>query len=201
MTNYFRKLLAALFGAAVIYRGPRFTTDVAFAFRMGNGFPGDVTRTHPVEIEPTAQSNTPVTAYGVPVVIAADGTNGVRGIGGGDGALTTIYGVSVRSFPQQAASAAGNFGAQAFGAATPPPNMPLPVMREGYIAVLVPTDAVLAVKGGPVFVWIAASAGTHTQGGFETAANGGNTIALSPSRYMFNGPQDASGNIELVVTS
>src|SRR2546429_14565 len=107
------QLVAAIFGGA-IYRGRRFTCDAAFAFRMGAGFPGDVNRTHPASVEPALMSNTPVPFYGFPVVIAADGTNGVRPIGVGDGALTTIYGVAVRPFPQQAASG-GVFGAQGFG--------------------------------------------------------------------------------------
>lgn len=194
-------LVAAIFGAGAIPRGRRFTCDVAFPFRMGSGFPGDVNRTHPASIEPTIMSNTPVPFYGFPVVIAADGTNGVRPLGAGDGALTTIYGVAVRPFPQQQATGASAFGAQAFGVGVPPANVPVDVLRQGYITVQLPSDSAIVAKGGPVFVWTAASAGTHTQGGFEGTNPAGNGIALAPTRYMFNGPQDASGFAEVVITS
>ena len=196
------QLVAAIFGGGEItLRGRRFTCDAAFSFRMGAGFPGDVNRTHPASIEPAIMSNTVVPFYGFPVVIAADGTNGVRPFGVGDGALTTIYGVAVRPFPQQQATGSSAFGAQAFGVGVPPASVPVDVIRQGYVTVQLPTDAPNAAKGGAVFIWIAASAGTHVLGGFESVAAGGNTIALAPTRYMFNGPQDASGNVELVITS
>ncbi len=194
------QLVAAIFGSGAIARGRAFTCDAAFAFRMGAGFPGDVNRTHPVSIEPALQSNTPVANYGFPCVVAGDGTNGVRPFAAGDGALTTLYGVTVRPFPQQASSGSA-FGAAAFGSATPPAVGEIDVVRQGYVTVQLPSDAPTAAKGGAVFIWIAASAGTHTQGGFESVASGGNTIALAATRYMFNGPQDASGFAELVITS
>lgn len=194
------QLVAAIFGRSSIARGRRFTCDAAFAFRMGAGFPGDANRTHPFSIEPAIMSNTPVPFYGFPVVIAADGTNGVRPFGAGDGALTTLYGVAVRPFPQQAATG-GVFGAQAFGVGVPPANVPVDVLRQGYVTVQLPSDSAIVAKGGPVYIWTAASAGTHTQGGFEGTNPAGNGIALAPTRYMYNGPQDASGFTELVITS
>lgn len=198
-------LVAALFacdGVRPIERGRAYTSDAAFAFRMGAGFPGDITRTHPVSIEPVDQSNTPVANYGFPCVIAADGTNGVRQLTAADNALTTIYGVVVRPFPQQQATSAGNFGGQGFNQAVAPSSQgPLDVMRLGYILVQLPTDSPQVAKGGPVFIWTAASAGTHVIGGFEGVTPAGNGFALAPTRYMYNGPQDANSVAELVVTS
>jgi hypothetical protein len=46
-------------------------------------------------------------------------------------------------------------------------------------------------------VWCAASAGIHVQGGFESVATGGSTAALDVGRFSFNGPQDATGIVEL----
>jgi hypothetical protein len=173
--------------------------DAAYGFRMPGGIPGDVNRTHPASIEPTRQSATPATAYGQPVVVAADGTNGVRPLSVGDGALTNIYGITVRPYPAQA-STGGSYGSATLGAATPPGAASIiDVLKLGYICANVPVGSAAAAKGGAVFVWVAATSGLNVQGGFQTAASGGNTIALDTSRYTFNGPQDANGNIEVVI--
>ena len=183
------------------YVGQRRTRDDAFKFRMGAGFLGDVNRTHPASIEPALQSNSPATAYGQPVVIAADGTNGVRPLAAGDAALVAIFGITVRPFPIQAATAPNNFGGtQAAGGAVVQGGAPaskgaIDVLKSGYIIGQLSGGGVPA-KGGAVFVWVAASAGAHVQGGFEIAATGGSTIALD-NRTYFNGPADANGNVEI----
>ncbi len=171
------------------------THDVAFTYRMGAGFPGDVNRTHPASIEPCLTNTTnPPTAYGQPVLVDT-ATNTIRKFLSTDTGVTKIYGVLVRPFPVQAGSSAGNYGAQGFGAAVPPLGVQVvqDVIRYGYVLVNVvgtPT------KNGPVYVWIAASSGAHVQGGFE-AASSGSTVAITNA--YFNGPPDASGVTELVV--
>lgn len=175
------------------------TCDVAFPFRMGAGFLGDVTRVGAPSptIEPSLQDATnPPNFYGCPVVINAAGT-GVRQLLAADTALTAIYGIVVRPFPINQA-AATNFGAAAIGGFVVPVIGAVDVLKSGYcLGYLSGTGT--PVKGGAVFVWVAASAGSHVQGGFETTATGGSTIPLStanPNIY-FNGPGDSSGNVEI----
>lgn len=171
-------------------------TATAFAFRMPAGFPGDVNRGHPASIEPTLiDASAPPTAYGQGVVVDAT-TNGVRPLSAGDTALTALWGITVRPYPIQQSSAS-NFGQASFGAATPPVSGEIDVLRWGYIMAVLPAGAAAVTKGAAVFIWCAASSGAHVQGGFESAGSGGNTAALDTNRYMFNGPADAGGNVEI----
>lgn len=168
------------------------TRDVAFGFRMGAGFAGDVNRTHPATIEPVMSSVvSPLTAYGQPVLIASDGVS-VRPYTVGDTAVAA-YGILIRPFPVQQSSAS-NFGQADFGNGVPAPGIN-DVLRSGYIMVKLPAGQAV-VKNGPAFVWVAASSGIHVQGGLENAASGGNTVALA--NCTFNGPADTAGVTELM---
>lgn len=174
---------------------------VAFSFRMSAPSAGEVNRTHPATIEPALNDATnPATFYGEAVLY--NGTaNDVRAPLASDTAVTHIDGIIVRPYPQQAPSAPQPYGgtgtvAAPFGyAGTPPAGAPVDVLKAGYISVpVVGTPN----KGGAVFVWIAASAAPHVQGGFEAAATGGSTIALeTDGRTYYNGPTDANGIGEL----
>ena len=169
------------------------TRDVAFAFRMGAGFPGDVNRTHPASIEPCLNDvQTPVTLFGQPVLVdTTDQT--VRPFAAGDASDTVPsgYGISVRPYPFQQSSAS-NFGQADIGT-TPVPAGAVDVLRAGYI--MGKLNAGTAGKGLPVYVWCAASTGSHVQGGLEGSASSGNTVQLKNA--TFNGQADASGNVEV----
>jgi hypothetical protein len=166
----------------------------AFPFRMGAGFAGDVNRTHPASIEPAQNDTTsPVLLPGLACVTSVAG-NSVRSMAAGDTALTDIWGVLVRAFPTQQVTAALAYAQANYGAVAPGTVQPVDVLRSGYI--LVPVVGAV-VKGGAVFVWVAASGGGHTQGGFEAAATGGSTMALTSGRAFWNGPADSSGIAEL----
>lgn len=180
-----------------VFVGRARTRDIAITYRMVAGFPGDVNRTHPASIEPVLiDAGDPPTAYGQLVVVDA-ATEGVRPIGAGDGALTDGYGITVRPWPQQQASAT-NYGQADFGSATPPANGIMDVAKQAYIMVVCNNAAANPpVKGQPVYVWYAASAGNHVQGGFEAAATGGSTFEL-PADVTWNGGADANGVAELV---
>lgn len=171
--------------------------DVALQYRMGAGFFGDVNRTHPASIEPTLLDQAaPPVGYGLAVVINAAG-NAVRQMASTDTALTAIYGILVRPFPMQIPSTAQAYGGIPLGANTIPSNVQAgDVIRSGYI-IGVLSGGGAPVKGGAVFVWVAASTGNHVQGGFEIAASSGNTIALGTAA-KFNGPADANGAVEIV---
>lgn len=168
---------------------------VAFTFRMGAGFAGDVSRAHPFGVEPVLNDPTnPVLAYGLACVYTATG-NTVRQMAAGDSSLTNISGILVRPFPQQAPSAPQIYGGTGTVAApfgdigTPPAGQPVDILKQGYIAVpIVGTP----VKGGAVFVWTGATGGGHRLGGFETAA--GTTLAIeTDGRTYFQGGVDAFG--------
>lgn len=172
------------------------TRDASFQFRMGAGFPGDVNRSHPASIEPCLiDASAPPSAYGQAVLVDAT-TQGVRPFTVGDTGVTALYGVTVRPYPVQQASATSDFGAASIGAATPPTSGVIDTCRLGYIIAKVPAGQT-PVKGGAVYVWCAASSGSHIQGGFEASSTGGSTASLANA--TFNGSPDASGNVEIVV--
>ena len=163
---------------------------VAFTFTMPGGIPGDLQRAEsgftaePAPIEYLS----PPTSYGIPVVV--DATNlGVRGLINTD---TAAYGVILRPYPLQAATASGFSGAVALGGGSTPPTKGIcDVLKRGYVTIsVVGTPA----KGGTVYIWTAASSGSHIQGGFEAASSGGNTIS-APAYFM--GAADTNGNVEI----
>lgn len=181
--------------AASVSRGRAMTHDVAFTYRMGSGYPGDVNRTHPASIVPAQMDGTtPVRRYGDAVIFGA--ANTIRGFAAGDTAVTKLRGVLVRPYPTQQTS--GGMGAT-IGAATPPgANSVVDYIEDGFVMVKVDNVAAGAVvKGSPVFVWCVASAGNDIQGGFRTAVSAGNTAAIANAE--FNGPVDADGIAEIRV--
>jgi hypothetical protein len=193
--QFLKQLISRRRRPAGVFVGRARTRDIAFQYRMGAGFVGDVNRTHPASIEPTlCDPNTPPTAYGQPVVVVP-ATNAVRPLIATDTALTAIYGITVRPYPQQQTSLTSVATTVPFGPTPPPTNQPIDVLRSGYIMVKV-SGSVAVAKGGAVFVWIAASSGSHVQGGFEPVASAGNTIALD-AKTTWNGPADSGGIAEL----
>ena len=169
------------------------THDVAFAFRMGAGFAGDVNRTHPASIEPCLIDDAaPPTAYGQAVLVDAT-TQGVRPFAAGDQSDTVAagYGMTVRPYPIQQSSAS-NYGEANMGEAVPPVKGIIDVLRAGYIMGKVVGSP---VKGAAVYVWAAASSGAHVLGGLESAYSSGNTTQLKNA--TFNGSPDAAGVVEV----
>lgn len=168
--------------------------QTSIKFRMNAGVPGDINRTHPFSVEPALIGTVPPTAYGIPVV--TDGAGGVRMLQATDTAVTAVWGFTVRPFPSQQSSGGMT---SSFGSATPPTSGVIDVLRQGYMIGVLNDVTQTPVKGAAVFIWVAATSGVHTQGGIETAANGGNTCALDPARYAFNSGPDAQGNVEIIV--
>lgn len=190
-------VLALLGGAAVSARTR--TLDAAFTYRMGAGFPGEVNRTHPASIvsglmDPT----TPIRLYGDPCVIST-ANNSYRGLLAADQAtVTSIAGILVRPYPVQQTSGGMS---SSLGAATPPQERAaVAVLEDGYAMVKCNnTGAGAPTKGGAVYVWCAASAGSDVLGGFRAAASAGNTILLTNAEWA--SPPDASGIAEIRVWS
>jgi hypothetical protein len=199
----FEKLIRKIFGKSREvgeFLGRAVTHDAVMTFRMGAGFAGDVNRTNPSFVEPVLiDAAAPPTAYGQGVLIDPT-TQGVRPLVAGDQALTSIYGITVRPFPQQAATAPQQFGGTgALGTTVAPPTSgAMDVLRSGYIMVSV---VGATVKNGTVYIWTAASSGSHIQGGFEGVNPGGSGMALSSgagSTTAYNGSPDANGIVELM---
>lgn len=188
--------LSALAAPFVITRSR--TRDISFTYRMGAGFPGDVNRTHPASILPGLMTPTAanvIRLYGDAAIIDT-ANNAYRGAIAGDTAVTKIDGVLVRPYPTQQQSGGMS---SVIGAAVPPlgPNV-IDVLREGYIIARCNNfAAVQPTKGGAVFLRIAATAGPLIQGGFHSAADSTNTVAITNAKWM--GPTDSNGITELEV--
>ena len=173
------------------------TRDVAFPFRMGAGFPGDVNRTHPASIEPCLiDVNAPPAIFGQAVLIDPT-TQGVRPFTTGD-ASQIAYGVTVRPYPFQQASGS-NYGAAAIGVGISPTNGVSDICRLGYIMVQVNPGQTAPVKNGNVYVRVAATSGTRLIGQLETAADGTNNVLVT--NMKFQGGMDANGVAEAYVTT
>lgn len=177
---------------AIIHRGRMRTCDVAFPYRMGAGFAGDVNRTHPFSVEPCAIDQTnPPTFYGEACVIDATSKK-IRAVLDGDDALTDIYGIAVRPYPFQQATAT-NYGAINFGSGTPPLNQPIDILRSGYI--MVPMAGTPA-KGGDVYVWADAASGANVPGIFTVTTTAGSTIGpITKSTYQGGVDSNAIGEV------
>lgn len=168
------------------------TRDVAFTFRMGAGFAGDINRTHPFDCVPERQDvSDPITLYGNGCLM--DTSNGTcRAIIAGDQSDSTpinLYGALVRPFPTQQSSTS-----QGLGNTTPPTTGIIDVLTEGLIMVKVNGTT---VKKGAVYIWCTASTGAHVTGGYEAAADAGDTVRVANAYY--NGAPDADGVVEMRV--
>lgn len=178
------------------------THDVAFGFRMGAGFPGDVNRMHPASIVAGMMDTTiPLRGYGH-VAIFGDGTNGAantyRGTLAADGSATplNIAGLIVRPYPTQQMS--GTSLNASFGNTAPPGAGAADFLESGFM--IVKGRAGMNVrKGGAVHVWVANTSGASIRDEFQAAASSTNTITIANAMYW--GPADADGNVEIRVWS
>lgn len=154
-----------------------------FITRMPAGIPGDIINKETAKVEPNIMdSTTPVTLYGVPVKMSSGKIKPFEA----DDVATSMYGFSVRPFPIQPSSN------EALSVATPPTNMPLDVLRSGYISGK--NNAGVPAKGGQVYVRVKDS-GVAAQpiGGIEAAADDDDCVALTGCTFM--GEADADGNV------
>lgn len=171
----------------------------ALTFRMGAGYPGALNRAHPATVLPYQNDPTiPVPLFGQAVAVNA-AKNGVRGVQAAD-AAATFFGIAVRPFPFQQGQSNSDFAPASLGVAGPLNGMAVDVMKAGLIMVQLPA-AQNPGLGDPVFVWTAASAGVHVQGGIEATNPGGSgyQITTGVSTAYFNGGPDASGIAEIAV--
>lgn len=168
----------------------------AFPYRMGAGSAGEVTRTHPASILPYKNDVTaPVMGYGFPCFFNG-AANDVRGVAAGDASATAVQlaGFVARPYPHQSGSAVTPLSTVGYGGGSPDIGNIVDVLQTGSI--LVPTNGSPNL-GAPVYIWAAASAAPHVQGGAEAAAAAGNTLLVAGA--YFNGPPDSAGICEIVI--
>jgi hypothetical protein len=158
--------------ASGTFVGRHRTRDISFLAQSPSGFIGRVTRSVPaprITPDPNDATN-PVPYYGLAVMNTVNDT--VRGILASDAGASGISGIAVAPYPFQQQST-NNYGEADLTALTAVPTGGIiDTMRTGSItAYCNSAQAPNAHKTNPVFVWCAASSGTHVQGGFETAAS------------------------------
>jgi len=172
-----------------VFVGRQRTRDISFLAQSPSGFIGRITRSVPApKVTPDINDSTnPVPYFGLAVIQTANNT--VRTPLATDGALTGIAGLGVAPFPFQASSGT-NYGAQALSALTAAPAGIMDILRSGFETVYLNSAvAQSATKVSPVYCWIAATSGTHQQGGFEIAPSA--TAASAPGANTGNGTMSA----------
>ena len=170
------------------------TKDVAIQYRMNAGFSGDVNRTHPASIEPVqVDTTTPPEIYGM-LGILDGASHNFRRFTTGD-ASQAAYGLFVRPYPFQQQSGT-NYGSASIGNATPATG-PGDVLRAGYGMAQVNAGQTAPVKGGAVYVRVAATAGNNVIGQLETASSAGNNVLVTNAK--FQGGMDANNVAEIVI--
>lgn len=162
---------------------------VAFKYRMPAGIPGATNRVEQLTAEAQVMDTAfPVTLFGVPVKLVA---GLVRPVASGD-AASVVYGFLIRPYPTQAVGIGASYDPLAVG--VPNPQDIANVMRRGYMTVRL-NNVTAAVKGGAVYVRVAAGTTQTPIGGIEAGADGSNCVAIPLA--FFNGPADADGNVEI----
>lgn len=181
--NFIKKLFRPRVATGVFVGRQRYR-DISFLAQSPSGIIGRLTRSVPApKILPVVNDGTnPVPYFGLAVINTS--TNTGRSVLSTDGALTAVNGFAVQPYPFQISSGT-NFGAQALAAlvAVPPVGL-VSEMFSGFMTVYCNSaTAASATQATKPYVWIAASASTHVQGGLEitpaatvaSAAGGGNT--------------------------
>lgn len=169
MKNILKKLFRPRVASGEFVGRQRFR-DISFLAQSPSGIIGRVTRSVPApKTLPVIQDPTnPVTFYGLAVINTAQNTG--RNVLTTDGALTRVNGFAAQPYPFQAQSTT-NYGAQALQSLVPIPTsgQVLSELMSGPISVYCNSATAAAATQATVpYVWIAASTGTHVQGGCET---------------------------------
>jgi len=164
------------------------TRDNAFISRMPAGIPGTLSRSaaqstvDTVNITPFGTAGA-FPAYGLGGLIDAV-TGNFRIPAAGD---TAITGILIRPFPT-------NNSQDGLGTSTPPTKGLVDRALRAYVSVLL-SGATAPKKDGAVWCRIQNAGAGQFVGGFEAAADGGNTVAV-PGAF-FTGPADGNGVTEI----
>ncbi len=161
----------------------------AFQYRMPAGIPGYISRDHAqATVEPGIfDPAVPFPAYGLPAKLVS---GKYQPFSGGE-AATALVGLLVRPFPTSTTVYSGGLGVS-----VPPQDGTsiANILKRGYMSIQLNGGASV-VKGGQVYIRVAAAASGKPLGGFEGAADSTNTVA--PAGLFFTGPADSNGNVEV----
>lgn len=147
---------------------------VSYLFTSPSYVTGTISRPKDTRSEPTMLVSPFPSNFGLPMKYAqGPGGTGVTPMVAGDSAAV-FAGILARAVPAISQSSVN----ENFNQFQPNQSEPNNLVIDGYVGVPVNTAFGPAVRGAPVFVVVTASAG-HPAGTFETAANGGNNVALS----------------------
>lgn len=160
----------------------------AFVSRMPAGIPGTLSRSaaqstvDTVNLTPNGTTGA-FPAYGLGGLIDAV-TGNFRIPAAGD---TAVTGILLRPFPT-------NNSQDGLGTSTPPTKGLADRCLRGFVSILL-SGATAPKKDGAVYCRIQNAGAGQFVGGFEAAADGGNTILVGGAR--FTGPADAGGITEI----
>ena len=163
---------------------------------MNNGFPGSYSRNGDCVIANRLVKSTDAGGpdFGKAVVLNSDNTytDVARFIAAGGNMTAALFaGVAVREVKQATAYAAAATGNYA-------PGQPCDALQRGSIVVTCNVGAPSA--GGAVYLRITTNGAipAGVVGGFEAAADGGNTVALTNCQWS-TGVKDANGVAEITI--
>lgn len=172
------------------------TRDISILAQSATVIIGRITRSVPApKVYPAQNDGTnPVTYFGLAVLRTASNT--VRGLIAADAGATKIDGIAVQPFPFQASSGT-NYGAQTMSALTAVPAGLFDVNYSGPIGVYVNSaQAPTVTMADKVYAWVAASTGTHVQGGFENAPSAAVASAVKAGGNTGTGTVSAGPTID-----
>lgn len=145
---------------------------VSFLYDAPAGVVGDITRVDETSVEPAmliAVASVYAQTYGIPMVYQSGGISQYQT----SNVAADFCGVLARTAPEIAAS--GDAGV--FGPSIPNQYQPQNLVTRGYVSVLCQYGT--PVRGGIVYVRVAATSGSRLLGGFEATSDGGNNVALT----------------------
>ncbi len=117
----------------------------------------------------------------------------MRPIVAGDTTFSILtWGFLIRPFPSGDVGVAFPLGVVGFGAGTPPLSGVVNVLRRGFFTTRL-FNSTAAAKGAQVYVYYGTNTTNRQQGGVEGGSSGNATITGA----YFQGPADASGNVEI----
>lgn len=159
--------------------------DNTLLYRMPAGIAGAISRPQDLTVEPQVLDSAKVfPAYGLAGKISA---GKFVPIAAGD-AVTVLAGIFVRPYP----TASQPDKVRQIGSGY---NFTGDCMKRGYVTVNIGSDASAVALSAPVFMRVDTPTTSSPLGAFLAAADGDNTVQITNA--YFNGPGDASGNIEL----
>ncbi|HKS34799.1 MAG TPA: hypothetical protein VJS14_13830 [Enterobacteriaceae bacterium] len=159
--------------------------DNTFLYRMPAGIAGAISRPQDLTVEPqTLDSAKAFAAYGLAGKFSAGKFVPIEAAD----TAAVVVGIYIRPYP----TASQPDKVRQIGSGF---NFAGDCMRRGYVTVNIGADASAVTLGGAVYMRVAIPTPSSPLGAFLAAADGENTAQLTNA--YFNGPGDASGNIEL----